>query len=691
MAMEMLSDIKETHNKPVTAVAYNPMKHEILIGCEDGVIKVWDYSAGEPGKLLRTVHEHDGWVTCFLFWAEAKLLFSAANDGTFIAWGSGGAVHDRISIGSPIYSMAWNTRRNQLVAAVGTTVQVFTLRDPGRESGHVIDPKGDVSREHTDLVKCVVCHESRVYSAGNDQRLIVYDSAFSYHGKNTLAVVSRVNKAHDAGIICMCLARDSDNNTWIFTGGFDKVVKVWSQDGQCMHKFDGFSSAVTGVCYVKPIKTIWIAGGSIGASMYDPKSGDNVSDFIGTFQNEESGAYPLVALHYIPDLGHVIGTNTRRHIRVWRYNSSGCLTNLKNKCAVETLTYTRKVPLLIFSGGSDGQVTKWERFQSNNFMYSKEIFPHSEAKARLAAQIANKYDWLGPNRGIIKDLNQNTKQRPSFAINQMPSEHISNIALLRSVFVEDLDLLVVASEDHNIYVWGFDMDAVSVLQNMRPADESLIFKYAILLGDKVPRAEQENVEGSKDQDSVTNRVAGFICRNVLTEHTNCVTGLAVVGKDAGYGTTFLISAGWDRRILLWDLETVRLHDSFRNTDSNASSESEELASDGIILDLTYSADRDEFAYASSDKLVYIRRFSDKGREMKLLAVLQGHEADVTQVRWSSVRNKWVTGSEDGTIRVWNADGMSCELVLSAQGAVSALCIDQVNGCIVAGIQEVIRS
>ncbi|EDO35398.1 predicted protein [Nematostella vectensis] len=236
MAMEMLSDIKETHNKPVTAVAYNPMKHEILIGCEDGVIKVWDYSAGEPGKLLRTVHEHDGWVTCFLFWAEAKLLFSAANDGTFIAWGSGGAVHDRISIGSPIYSMAWNTRRNQLVAAVGTTVQVFTLRDPGnigdqlvvevggtvqvfplrdpdnvgdqvvvavdwgfqvnqdagRESGHVIDPKGDVSREHTDLVKCVVCHESRVYSAGNDQRLIVYDSAFSYHGKNTLAVVSRI-------------------------------------------------------------------------------------------------------------------------------------------------------------------------------------------------------------------------------------------------------------------------------------------------------------------------------------------------------------------------------------------------------------------------------------------------------------------------------------------------------------------
>ena len=29
---------------------------------------------------------------------DAKLLFSAANDGTIIAWGSGGAVHDRIPV-----------------------------------------------------------------------------------------------------------------------------------------------------------------------------------------------------------------------------------------------------------------------------------------------------------------------------------------------------------------------------------------------------------------------------------------------------------------------------------------------------------------------------------------------------------------------------------------------------------------
>ena len=37
------------------------------------------------------------------------------------------------------------------------------------------------------------------------------------------------------------------------------------------------STAVTGVCYVRPIKTIWVAAGTAEANMYDPKSGENVS------------------------------------------------------------------------------------------------------------------------------------------------------------------------------------------------------------------------------------------------------------------------------------------------------------------------------------------------------------------------------------------------------------------------------
>ena len=34
---------------------------------------------------------------------------------------------------------------------------------------------------------------------------------------------------------------------------------------------------MTGICYVAPTKTVWVAAGTSDAPMYDPKSGDNVS------------------------------------------------------------------------------------------------------------------------------------------------------------------------------------------------------------------------------------------------------------------------------------------------------------------------------------------------------------------------------------------------------------------------------
>jgi hypothetical protein len=70
---------------------------------------------------------------------------------------------------------------------------------------------------------------------------------------------------------------------------------------------------------------------------------------------------------------------------------------------------------------------------------------------------------------------------------------------------------------------------------------------------------------------------------------------------------------------------------FRNSNQKSFGK-EELAADGIILDLEYNPDRNEFGYASSDKLAYIRKFSPKGDEMLLQAILVGHEAEVTKVR-----------------------------------------------------------
>lgn len=68
----------------------------------------------------------------------------------------------------------------------------------------------------------------------------------------------------------------------------------------------------------------------------------------------------------------------------------------------------------------------------------------------------------------------------------------------------------------------------------------------------------------------------------------------------------------------------------------------------------------EFAYASSDRMVYIRKFSTNGAKMTLVNTLQGHEGEVTCVRWNvHGKGSWVTGSEDGTIRIWVSNMEQC--------------------------------
>ena len=42
--------------------------------------------------------------------------------------------------------------------------------------------------------------------------------------------------------------------------------------------------------------------------------------------------------------------------------------------------------------------------------------------------------------------------------------------------------------------------------------------------------------------------------------------------------------------------------------------------------------RDLFAYSSSDRLIYLRRFATTGADMKLVATMSGHVSEVVQVR-----------------------------------------------------------
>ncbi|XP_041078724.1 uncharacterized WD repeat-containing protein alr3466-like [Polyodon spathula] len=669
--------------RPITALGYHPARREVLTGCADGVIKWWDIESGR--RTASSTKEHSGMITHFLYWSESKLLLSASNDGTVVAWTIGATVLEKILLGRPVFSMAINHRRHQLVCGFAGRVTVYPLD----EKKGISTAKSSSDHRHSDIVSCIVCHDSQVYTAGYDRKLIIFDTS-SYPNVKGLTAVHCISRAHEAGITALALVKEKES-TRLLTGSFDKTVRVWSQDGQLIQRIS-FSGVITGLCYVPCVSMLWIASEMPVATLYDPKSGEIVSDFIDTFQNTEGGPN-LERLVYVPETSSVIGSAGQRHVTVWRYNKTGCVTVLKNRQPTECLAYTKKKPILLFSGHGDGTLLKWERFNSSHFLYSKELFnvfetpPQGrERRTSSRADSSTVSDEMKRRGTSARRCTRSNESVP-------PAPGGKTAGFTRSVFVEELDLLALSSENGSVYLWGFD-DSLSSLLRMMPSKTNIDSdpaKRFELMSDRAGGSRDSNMtEEEHVSDSVTNRVSGFICKKVLAGHFHTVSGLAVVGKGSIYSTVYLISGGWDRRLCIWDLKTGELQDTFCNPDLNGWHELKEVACDGIILDLAYSPKRNEFAYSSSDGLIYIRQFSPVGQEMRLVNVLQGHQADITAIVWHHLSDKWISGSEDGSIRIWTADGMQCERTLATNGAVSCLSVDELNGCIIAGVHNVLR-
>ncbi|XP_040200393.1 uncharacterized WD repeat-containing protein alr2800-like [Rana temporaria] len=688
MAMQKHISVRDCHLRSITALGYHSARREFLTGFEDGVIKWWDL---DSGNLSQSASKHSGMVTNLLYWADTKLIFSSSNDGTLIVWTSGAVVLDKIKLGSPIFSIAINFRRHLLVCGFKTHLTIYPL-DEQKTCGHVINLKKSFSdHQHVDIVSCIVSLDSQIFTVGYDRKFLILDT-YQTPEKICLRAVHCNSRAHDAGITHLLLIRDRECTRFL-TGSFDRTVGVWSQDGQLIQRLRQFSGEITGMCYMASVKAVWITSGNSQPLVLDPRSGDVISEFVDTFQNQEHSPQ-IKQLVCLPETSHVIGSTKNNQVIVWKYHKIGCVAVLHSKNPLECLSYTGKKILLLFTGDSSGMVEKWEKNDSSPCVYSKESYRIEDSRP----------EWRGLRCLQQKQKTNQSKrpqsrlQRPGTAgilrkgtmLNNGRTSSIKSCGYTKSVFSDEMDLLVMATENGEIYLWEFD-DSISgpVPEDNSDVDENqqIMEKYEILLSQGSLTESQPTQKNTK---ILNKHLAGFTCKKVLAGHFKAVTALAIVGKESGFSTVYLMSGGWDCRICIWDLHSCSLIETFSRPEMDHWSEQKEKACDGVILDMCYCPKRKEFAYSSSDGKVYIRHFGVASSEMTLVNILKGHEAEVTTVVWHHLVDKWITGSEDGTIRIWGAEGALCEKILHTKGVVTCICIDQMNGCIAAGVQDTIR-
>jgi WD40 repeat protein len=203
------------------------------------------------------------------------------------------------------------------------------------------DDKPIICTEHQDIVSCMVSCEGRYYSAGYDRKIVVMDIA--HHGDLKIKVLKVIKDAHDSAITCMIFGKDADNS-WLISGGFDRVVKLWSLDGSLIGRFDGFADTIVSLTYVLPTQTLWISANSSSPVIYDPRSGINVTDHISFdthAYNPKGSPFSFKSLLYVPETNQIIGVTNRKAVVIWKYNQNAAITVLNGHTdSVQSLTFS---------------------------------------------------------------------------------------------------------------------------------------------------------------------------------------------------------------------------------------------------------------------------------------------------------------------------------------------------------------
>jgi hypothetical protein len=79
----------------------------------------------------------------------------------------------------------------------------------------------------------------------------------------------------------------------------------------------------------------------------------------------------------------LLATTSHKQLIVYKYNPNGALTSLKFKVNMDSLCYTSKIPILIFTGDTSGDITKWEQRQASQIIYNSENLIKSKLSNEL--------------------------------------------------------------------------------------------------------------------------------------------------------------------------------------------------------------------------------------------------------------------------------------------------------------------
>ena len=222
----------------------------------------------------------------------------------------------------------------------------------------------------------------------------------------------------------------------------------------------------------------------------------------------------------------------------------------------------------------------------------------------------------------------------------------------------DLGALVTGCEDGTLRIWEPSERA----GELSPNDEASSTDGASESGSEAGQTPEE----SRLEDYLDGEESWL--RKVMPGHQGRVAAVCELWDHS------LASAGMDRTIRFWDLQTRKEAHCVPDAHENAMHSLERCALREEIATAALGEDRVKIWRASGPY------DPDEEEGARLVGVLAGHVEAVTAVKWCEWREVWITASNDRTFRLWCPRALETTRCLTFRGdSITALALDARTG------------
>lgn len=633
------------------STALSPDGDRVAIGSEDGSIRLWQVSTGQP---LLTLRAHDTFIFTLRFSPDGRTLVSGSLDCTLKVWDvATGQCLQSWTMDGPVWSLAFSPGGQWL--AIG-------LADRDRRIYLWEWPSGK-------RLKTLIGH------SGQASALLFIPSALAFNGSSDrLSSWRLVSGSHDATLRIWdldqgtCLKTLSDHTGLIFsvrlhpqgdrfaTASYDHSIKVWTLTGECSQTLTGHTAEVISVDFSADGQLIASASCDHTIRLWDTASGQCLHvlqdhrDQVWSASFVSSSMQKSTQVSTATGRQTLVSTSFDQTIRVWQIYRQSRLAIRKNIASTPGAIASHCIRTIqgtstgirciashpdgtwLASGGAGAQIQLWNAAGQ----MVKTLQGHTASLLKVAFHPDGKLLASGSFNGEVK-------------LWDIDSGRCLYTLLKNQTWIQALgfschgDLIGGSSSDAVIRVW--DSQTGECHKSIALAPDEYIVGLAVH-----PQGHYCISVGNDDRLTWWNLETGACIRALPSGHKGHHWSIAFHPE----GQVFA-SIGTDSVVKLRHADTG---ECYANLEGHT----------GCYGDLAFSPDGTILATGRSDRTIRLWEFAT-GR---CLHVLEGHTSGITSVAFcalpltsASAAPPYIlaSGSFDETIRLWDVQTGECLQVL----------------------------